>query len=74
MKDLFHYFFFFSLLVSVCLVLFQNYFKLIFQTFVSLLGFFGKVGNGGINGCGACQKYIEMGRGKKYLYTRLKGQ
>ena len=43
-KNLFNTFFF-SLLMSVCLVLIQNYFKRIFQTFVSL--FFGKVGNGG---------------------------
>ena len=29
---------------------------------------------GEINGCGACKKYIELGRGKKSLYTGLKGQ
>ena len=34
--------FFFSLLMSACLVVFQNYFKLIFQTFVNLLSFFCK--------------------------------
>ena len=29
---------------------------------------------GEINGCGACKKHIEIRRGKKYLYTGLKGQ
>ena len=56
---------FFSLLMSVCVVLIQNYFKLIFQTFVSLfvLFFFYKVGNGEINGCGARKNILKSGGG-----------
>ena len=63
--------------MSVCVVLIQNYFKLIFQTFVSLfvLGFFYKVGNGEINECGACKNILKSGGGgKKSLNTGLKGQ
>lgn len=43
---------FFSLLMSVCVVLIQNYFKLIFQTFVSLfvLFFFIRWGMGKLMG------------------------
>ena len=71
MKNLFNIFFTTDV---ICLVLIQNYLKLIFQTFVSLFVFFlYEVGNGESNGCGAC-KNIEIGRGKKSLYTGLKGQ
>ena len=62
--------------MSVCVVLIQNYFKLIFQTFVSLfvLGFFYKVGNGEINGCGACKNILKSGGGGQKIFKhRVKG-
>ena len=59
--------------MSVCLVLIQNYFKRIFQTFVSLVFRWGK---GEINGCGACKIYMEIagggGGGQKIFIYRFK--
>ena len=67
MKNLFNIFFTTDV---ICLVLIQNYLKLIFQTFVSLFVFFlYEVGNGEINGCGACKNILKSG-GAKNLYTQ----
>ena len=55
--------------MSVCLVLFQNYFKLIFQTFVSLLFFFVWWGMRELMGVVDAKNILKWG-GAKNIYTQ----